>query len=65
MPLSQIIADIVEERYNHSAALVIRATLKSTEAKQMKLSDVRSGLFHISQTHQLRLLMTALKTPAR
>ncbi|KAH9946259.1 uncharacterized protein BXZ73DRAFT_86425 [Epithele typhae] len=30
------------ERYNQSAGLVLRATLKATESKQRKLSDIRS-----------------------
>ena len=39
----QVIEDTVRERYNDPAALVIRTILKTTEAKQLKLSDVRSG----------------------
>ncbi|GJE86976.1 RNA polymerase III subunit RPC82-domain-containing protein [Phanerochaete sordida] len=39
---NKIVEDAVRERYNDSAALVMRATLKSTEAKQLKLADVRS-----------------------
>ena len=33
----------VGERFNGSAAIVMRATLKSTEAKQKNISDIRSG----------------------
>lgn len=39
---NKIIEDTAKERCNHSAALVMRATLKSTEVKQLKLTDVRS-----------------------
>lgn len=39
---NKIIEDAARERFNDSAALVMRAILKSTEAKQLKLSDVRS-----------------------
>ena len=31
------------ERFNDSAALVLRAVLKSTEAKQTSVTEVRSG----------------------
>ncbi|KAH9854061.1 RNA polymerase III subunit RPC82-domain-containing protein [Lenzites betulinus] len=39
---NQLIETAASERYNDCAAAVLRATLKSTEAKQRKLSDVRS-----------------------
>ncbi len=38
-----MIEEAARERYNDGAAMVIRAVLKATEAKQLKLSDVRSG----------------------
>ena len=37
----------MKERYNPSTALIMRATLKSTEAKQLKLADVRSGMCYM------------------
>ncbi|KAI0693743.1 hypothetical protein BC835DRAFT_1406684 [Cytidiella melzeri] len=39
---NKVIEDAVRERFNDHAAMVVRATLKSTEAKQLKLTDVRS-----------------------
>lgn len=39
---NKLIVDAVIERFNESAGLVLQATLKATEAKQMKLSDVRT-----------------------
>ncbi|KAI0340517.1 hypothetical protein BDW22DRAFT_1359908 [Trametopsis cervina] len=37
-----IIENAVRERYNDHAALIVRATLEATAAKQLKLSDIRS-----------------------
>ncbi|KAF9228785.1 hypothetical protein BS17DRAFT_799459 [Gyrodon lividus] len=39
---NKLIEMAVEERFNHSAALVTRATLKATESKQKSVSDIRS-----------------------
>ncbi|KAI0818906.1 hypothetical protein BC629DRAFT_1465091 [Irpex lacteus] len=39
---NKMIEEAARERYNDGAAMVIRAVLKATEAKQLKLSDVRS-----------------------
>ena len=39
----KLIETAVEERFNGSAAAVMRAALKATESKQTQLSDVRSG----------------------
>ncbi|KAI0080589.1 hypothetical protein K474DRAFT_1769343 [Panus rudis PR-1116 ss-1] len=39
---NQIIEDAAKEKYNESAASVIRAILKATESKQLHLSDARS-----------------------
>ena len=41
---NKIVEDAARERYNDCAALVMRAALKVTEAKQFKLSDIRSGM---------------------
>lgn len=43
----QIIETAARERFNESAALVIRATLKATESKQNGVSDIRSGLPYV------------------
>lgn len=40
----QIIETAARERFNESAALVIRATLKATESKQIGVFDIRSGM---------------------
>ncbi|KAI0797830.1 RNA polymerase III subunit RPC82-domain-containing protein [Abortiporus biennis] len=39
---NKVIADAATERYNSYAGLVLRATLKATEAKQLSLFDPRS-----------------------
>jgi DNA-directed RNA polymerase III subunit RPC3 len=39
----QLIETAARERFNDSVALVIRAILKATEAKQISVSDIRSG----------------------
>ncbi|KAG9318123.1 hypothetical protein JVU11DRAFT_190 [Chiua virens] len=39
---NRLIESAVEERFNHSAAVVMRATLKATESKQMSVSEIRS-----------------------
>ncbi|KIJ60612.1 hypothetical protein HYDPIDRAFT_177323 [Hydnomerulius pinastri MD-312] len=39
---NKLIEVAVGERFNHSAAFVMRATLKATESKQKSISDVRS-----------------------
>lgn len=39
----QLIEDVVREKFNDSAATVMRAVLKATEGKQASVSDVRSG----------------------
>ena len=39
----QLIETAARERFNDSVALVIRAVLKATEAKQLSVSDIRSG----------------------
>lgn len=44
MVIMQIIEQAARERFNEAAALVLRATLKTTETKQWNLEDVRSGL---------------------
>jgi hypothetical protein len=41
---AQLVETAARERFNDSAALVMRAVLKSTESKQRDVSDVRSGL---------------------
>ena len=41
--LHQLIEAAAGERFNQCTAMVLRATLKATEPKQRKLSDVRSG----------------------
>lgn len=41
--IRQIVEDAARERFNEYTALVVRATLKATEAKQFHVSDIRSG----------------------
>ena len=51
----KLFENTVVERYNPCAGIVLRATLKATEPKQRKLSDVRSG-----STDSIRLFRHAL-----
>lgn len=44
--ICQLIEMAVGERFNQSAALVMRATLKASEARQKSVSDARSGKIH-------------------
>lgn len=46
MVFCQLIEMAVGERFNQSAALVMRATLKASEARQKSVSDARSGKIH-------------------
>ncbi|EKM55648.1 uncharacterized protein PHACADRAFT_121372 [Phanerochaete carnosa HHB-10118-sp] len=69
---NKIIEDAVRERYNDSAALVMRAALKSTEAKQLKLTDVRSDptslaniATHISEDEDLSIGLAIGKRPSQ
>lgn len=44
--ICQLIEMAAGERFNRSAALVMQATLKATEARQKSVSDARSGKIH-------------------
>ncbi|PIL23836.1 hypothetical protein GSI_13587 [Ganoderma sinense ZZ0214-1] len=52
-PPRQLIECTASERFNQCTGLVIRATLKATESKQHKLSDVRSGGSIIYRRHKV------------
>ena len=41
--LFKLIEAAVRERFNNCAALVMRSLLKVTEARQLRIEDVRSG----------------------
>ncbi|OJA11492.1 hypothetical protein AZE42_07870 [Rhizopogon vesiculosus] len=68
---NKLIETAVGERFNRSAALVMRATLKSTEAKQKSISDTRSDptstaaiAMLISDDENLSGLVTSTKKPS-
>ncbi len=42
----QLIEGAASERFNQCAGTVLKATLKATESKQRKMSDIRSGTDH-------------------
>ncbi|KAI0831129.1 RNA polymerase III subunit RPC82-domain-containing protein [Trametes gibbosa] len=70
---NELIENAAAERYNKCAGAVLRATLKSTEPKQRKLSDVRSDptsfanvVMHIPDDTDLAaglVLQSSSKTP--
>ena len=60
---NKIVENAARERYNDSAALVVRATLKATESKQLKLSDVRSGQCSSSISRTRCVLSQAITDP--
>ncbi|KAH7919899.1 hypothetical protein BV22DRAFT_1133495 [Leucogyrophana mollusca] len=69
---NKLIEMAVRERFNESATLVIRATLKATETKQKSLADARSDptstsaiAMHIADDDDLATgLMTSSKKPS-
>jgi hypothetical protein len=62
MVIAQIIEQAARERFNEAAALVLRATLKTTETKQLSLEDVRSGLMISLFFSSIHLLNVTFRT---
>ncbi|KAN0075493.1 RNA polymerase III subunit RPC82 domain containing protein [Tylopilus felleus] len=69
---NKLIETAIEERFNHSTALVMRATLKATEPKQKSVSEIRSDptsiaaiVMHIPDDENLSEgLVTTSKKPS-